>query len=473
MRLTVNAALNESLREEAVINNLKKLDRALLNSALSYAVYTKNKSWFESWVETRQASPNEVIPTDVFVKKNENFNKDRLYDRAFAALIANKMNPVELDLKKDDQHVSKNYLYDFDSKYEKGVYKAMDNLAAATALTSKNGDGTNTLHVSFRGTDNQAQPFMKFLLKAYPDMRAYYDSCKPFEEAILKYAADPKNRISKIEVSGHSLGGAMVQHFFKSPNVRNSDIPMQGFTYGSPPAIANSLYAILPAIRHLIKNGNVKNLISTIKDMVTFESFSKDPKITQYQHVGDIVPKVGNMFMDKSGAEITTLKDTASKSDQIDFLLTGDKGLKHPGGNIKNKSFLQMADTASETVFKKPIRFLVRMSQTVYHDMARYTVNLDAEFKKVKEANSAMLNKNNINLMYTCPNAHNFQVTCNSMRLKYQSQVKLLGGPETDFNTELERGANMQKMDFSKLLDLTKKFTNKEAPTGPLRYKQV
>ena len=470
MRLTVSKKLNENLREEAVVSSLKKLDRALLNAALSYAVYTKNKSWFEYWVETRQSSPNEVIPTDVFVKKSENFNKDRLYDRAFAALIADKMNPLYLDLKKDDEHISKNYSYDFDSKYEKGVYKAMNNLAAATAMTSKNGDGFNTLHISFRGTDTQAQPFMNFLLKAYPDMRAYYDSCKPFEEAILKYAADPENRISKIEVSGHSLGGAMVQHFFKSPEVRNCEIPMQGFTYGSPPAIANTMYAIFPALIHAFKKGNINNLVSTVKEMVTFDSFSKDPRITQYQHAGDIVPQLGYMFMEKFGAEIITLKDTASKENHIDFLLTGDKEFKNRNGSIKNKSFLQMADSISETIFKKPMKFLIRMSQTVYHDMARYTVNLDSEFKKVKEANLDMINKGNINLTYICPNAHSFQVSCNYMRLAYQSKVKLFG-LEPDFNTEMSRGANMEKIDFSKLMELRNKFAVKNATY--LRQKTV
>jgi len=481
MRLSVNVALNAELKEAAVVSNLQKLDKALLNSALSYAVYTKNEPWFQDWFNKRAQNPKAFIPTDEFVKKNENFSKDRLFDRAFAALIANKMSPAVLDLQAKSNHFSNKYKFDFDSKYQNGTYQALDNLAAATALTSKNGDGTHTLHVSFRGTDtlalnaeNEKNPFKRFFMKAYLDMAAYYENFKPFEEAVLKYAADPKNNISKIEVSGHSLGGAMVQHFFRSAQVEKCSTAMQGFTYGSPPAVANEFYAMLPAMRHLLKTGNMAVMSQTLTEIVSVKMHRKDPRITQYQHVGDIVPKVGNLIMDKSGEEIVTLKDRASSENYMDFLLTGDKNMKIK--NPAHNKFVEMMHSASEIMVKKPLRFIERMKNTVYHDMARYTLNLDAQLTQIKKQNIQMLNeKTDISVVSLCANSHSFNNSCQAMRLQHQSQARLLGF-ETDFNKNLDASAQMQKLDFGKMLELRRKLAgidvDKKA-VSPMNYSRL
>lgn len=478
MRLTVTSAPGEELRQEALNNKLKSLDRALLNSALSYGVYTKNSSWFESWVKIRQDNPGVYFPSDEFVRKNENFDKNRLYDRAFASLIAQNFNPAKLELNNTDSHTSKYYYYDFNSEYKNGIYKSMDNLAAATAMVSKNGDGTNTLHVSFRGTDTKAQPFLNYLLKAYPDMAAYYDSCKPFEEAVLKYAADPKNKITKIDVSGHSLGGAMVQHFFRSPEVKELKIPMQGFTYGSPPAVANAIYALFPAIRHLIVKGNFRNMGATAMSIVRGDFLQKEDCIIQYQHFGDIVPKVGNLLMTKTGAEIVTLRDGASKMEQTDYLLTGGNEIKIPQNlNFKKskskfESFLNMVETVSVICFKKPLRFVSRVGHTVYHDMARYTVNLDEEINKLRKEYLRSKSSLNIDFRTICPTSHKFGVTCSAMRLQYQASVKMLGF-QPDFNNALDAGPGIKQMDFLKLMKMRNEALKTNAHSGLMSYKKV
>lgn len=470
MRLTTNSELNEELNKKSLTDNLKKLDRSFLNSVLSYGVYVKNASWYETWYKSKVENPNTIFNRDEFVRNDKNFNKEKLYDRAFAALIANKLNTVNLDLKNEDQHISKNYLYDFDSKYENGVYKSLNNLAGATAATSKNGDGTHTLHVSFRGTDKDAQPFLNFFFKAYLDMAAYYDSCKPFEEAVLKYAQDPNNKITKIEVSGHSLGGAMVQHFFRSPEVKAAKLSqeIEGFTYGSPPAIANALYGFFPAIHHVLTKGNFKNMMKTAFSIFSGEFLLKEERITQYQHVGDIVPKVGNLLMEKSGKNIVTLKDSASSEDTVDYLLTGSKENKIPTSlskkstDIKCKSFLAMSEQAGKNVFKDSMKFLIRMSQVVYHDMARYCVNTHAEINKIKKEALRNPKNNDLNYNFLCPNANNFDIMCSSMRLKYQSKSKMLGF-SPDFNQSADFTSNMSKTaSLANLLSLRKKMLSNQ-----------
>ena len=77
--------------------------------------------------------------------------------------------------------------------------------------------------------------------------------------------------------------------------------------------------------------------------------------------------------------------------------------------------------------------------------------------------------------MYTCPNAHSFQVSCNAMRLTYQSQVKLLDGPTPDFNSVMDSGSRMEKFNYNILGDLRKKFTanTKHLVNSPMAYKKV
>ena len=392
MTVFVEPEDTSNTKQSQTIQELNKLDRAFKNSLLSYAIYDKNKSWFESWAHIKSMNPESNIPAAQMVKKEGFFTeKSRAHDRAFATVVSSVFTPVPLGLPSTDKHKSEKYLYNFDSEYKNGIYKALGNLSGACAMKSENPDGTYTLHMSFRGTDNDAQPFHRFFRKAYLDMAAYYESFKPFEKACIDFAKDPSNNISKIEVSGHSLGGAMVQHFFRSKELEQAQLPqkMEGITFGSPHALSNTIYAFLPALRHLIRHGNIKAMISTAYNALSGQALlddlvNRDDRITQYQHSGDLVPKLAGAFMVKTGHELITLPDVASKEKVVDHLLTNaDKSyyaqhyrdLEKP--ETAFSAFKKMTATAVDTVFKKPVQLTYRFVKTVYHDMARYSINIE------------------------------------------------------------------------------------------------
>ena len=168
--------------------------------------------------------------------------------------------------------------------------------------------------------------------------------------------------------------------------------------------------------------------------------------------------------MEKSGKNIVTLKDAASSEDTVDYLLTGSKENKIPTSlskkitNVKCNSFLDMSEQTGKNVFKDSMKFLIRMSQVVYHDMARYCVNTHAEIDKIKKESFRNTKNNDLNFFLICPNANNFDIMCSSMRLKYQSKSKMLGF-SPDFNQSADFTSNMRKTaSLAALLSLRKKM---------------
>ena len=125
------------------------------------------------------------------------------------------------------------YKFMVNYNFKDGQYSAMNDLAHASVLESDHPSGEGkVLNITFRGTEFSRLP--AYILKAYPDMTAYYANFIPFEEAIMKYARNPANNIKEIQVSGHSLGGAMVQEFLHNNPPKNSEPEIHGFTFGSP-----------------------------------------------------------------------------------------------------------------------------------------------------------------------------------------------------------------------------------------------
>ena len=383
---------------------INQLDNAYLNAILSYAIYSKNSFWFETWFKKRKFGT--LIEKDFWKPHLRTFKFDEkkfIYDKVFANLVNEVFTPIDLNIAYEQEYKSSNYLYDYKGTYFNGIYKAQNNLAAASAVKKLNPDGTYTMHIIFRGTDTNEESMLKFIFKAYLDMNAYYDCFKPFEKACLEYANNPVNNISKIEISGHSLGGAMVQQFFSSQDVINAKLvqSMQGFTYGSPPAIPSPFYSIFPAIRHAIVNKKFLNIVETTYNFFsikkTYEYIldnDSDNRITQYQHFGDIVTRLGQFFLKKKGKHIVHLKDAVSDKPLLDNLISNDFDNKYintfPYEIIVNKhenkfqKFLNIINTTHSHFIKKPIRFIKRMGNTTYHDMSRYIINLQEEIKSVQ-----------------------------------------------------------------------------------------
>ncbi len=85
----------------------------------------------------------------------------------------------------------------------------------AQALLTKgvDADGDNTLVLGFRGTDNPVDALLTGQAFGDEGQAAYYNALRPLVNAAIDYANDDANDIDKLIVTGHSLGGAMVDVF--------------------------------------------------------------------------------------------------------------------------------------------------------------------------------------------------------------------------------------------------------------------
>lgn len=263
-------------------------DRRFLNSILSLSIYTGNDGWTshinKKLLEGQEYAPNDVLLDNFLFSDNESLNG---LDRIVAAYYATTFMPAQiLPNGKFEGHMGdKQELRDFE--FKDGVYRSNDNICAASSMVSKNEDGTYTLHMTYRGTDNDSRTsgklsnieskfksvrffnnivrFGRYVATAYSDMGKHHENFEPFEKACLEFASNPDNKISKIEVSGHSLGGAMVQRFLKSDTLLNSKFKdkTQGMTWGAPQTNANIVGKSLVFMKRVVGVG-----IEGVKDTI-------------------------------------------------------------------------------------------------------------------------------------------------------------------------------------------------------------
>lgn len=395
------------------ISNLKRDDIAFFNSILSYGIYT-DREWMlglNEFGENGEAIEEAAFAlTEIDAEPKEIMKRN--YELYLSAYINDNFEKFSLNHEEEFEFCSVEYEYSTKCQFRESDYITLNNLARAGYFLSTNEDGSKNLHLVFRGTDNKARDFMEFVGKAYLDMSAYYSAFKPLEDKILAFAKDPKNNIKSVHVSGHSLGGAMVQEFFNSEAVKDSGLNLIGFTYGAPGSDKKPIYTVLTETFHTVKNGNWKafgnlamNTLAPIFTPSFIQTFSVSPigtlvpvslyfeddkklknpenidhKIHQYEHTGDLIPKIGGAVYNETGNEIY-LKDVASKNAKETFMLTGLKE-KEP----KHK-FFSFLSASFNLLIKKPIRFVKNMFQFQYHDMMRYVVNIEHKIVSEKSQN--------------------------------------------------------------------------------------
>jgi Ca2+-binding RTX toxin-like protein len=85
--------------------------------------------------------------------------------------------------------------------------------AQSLLAVGETADGTKTLILTFRGTDDSFAAFANGQAFSGDGLFHHYNAHKPLVEAAISYANDPSNGIEKLIVSGHSLGGSMADIF--------------------------------------------------------------------------------------------------------------------------------------------------------------------------------------------------------------------------------------------------------------------
>jgi pimeloyl-ACP methyl ester carboxylesterase len=170
--------------------------------------------------------------------------------------------------------------------------------------------------------------------KDYFPFDEHYKDFKPLIAAVKAFVADKANGIDKVAVTGHSLGGAMAQLFMNE----NLDVPVSGYTFGSPGA------------EHARKNAPILNLA----------------------HEDDAIPDLGDITGERSGGVVTVdwnklsgvtaahsieryINTTAFLSDQASdkespFHSHGLAKALRTGGNFVHDIRLEIATSESDTL---------------------------------------------------------------------------------------------------------------------------
>lgn len=368
---------------------LKLHDKAFLNAILSYGVYTS-----QEWTLNNSGDRERENDSDHFknlmqqVKSSVlDLSLKKAYELYISLYNRNTFEAVSLNLAQAGEYHSHKYGYPTNFKHSKGEFETLNNLAKAGIFKTKNEDGSYNLHLSFRGTDTNAKSFKEFFSSAYLDMSAYYDCFKPLEMAILDYAKNPSNNIKEMHVSGHSLGGSMVQEFFDSPEVKASNLNIQGFTYGAPGNNKTEFYSFFPALYHVVKHQKFMEMGKSIFRLATMNLLNHkdtDLRITRYTHSGDLIPRVSSPLYEKSGTHIR-IQDNAHYNYKENLILTGkrENNCLEFKENEKN-FFIKVMMATQYHLIKKPLSAIKRAVTFQSHDMLRYVFNIDSTTKGIK-----------------------------------------------------------------------------------------
>lgn len=423
-----NGAINdedfegEALTAQEIIDNVNRNEaiKDYMNTSFSQKIdlsMMKNQG-LESGIEIVESEKGEM--TQPMNRKMAN----EAYLKIFHTATFQK---VYLDMDEEFNFESETYGFVTDVRYSKGMYEALEGLAKAAVFKSVNEDGTINLHLTFRGTDTLAKPIKEFFQKAYLDMSAYYDAFKPLENALIAYANDPKNKVAQVHVSGHSLGGSMVQEFFKSSDIGSIKAELKGFTYGSPGSSKNIIYSAFPGVYHTLKHGKFLNLVTSffqpISDMIHAVA-GKDERITQFKHAGDLIPKISIPLYSSSGSTIY-LKDVASKEVKDNFILQQNEEAQALINHSKVKlPFFKQLVYNNLVRINKQIEKIEKVFTFKYHDMLRYNLNLEHAIREMKNKNPELKS------CFLTPHMDNFSI----LKAKFVSEPNL-PNPQQDANT--------------------------------------
>lgn len=147
----------------------------------------------------------------------------------------------------------KNAVYHY--TYRNGFYSAIaeapvgdEPIEAAAHVYFGVVDGKNTVMLAFRGTDSLSDG------QDYPRFALHYAKFEPLIQAVLKYVENDGyntggDKIEQVMVTGHSLGGAMVQMFMQDQRVKGDSL-YTAATFGSPGAEKNAPDARITHVEH-------------------------------------------------------------------------------------------------------------------------------------------------------------------------------------------------------------------------------
>ena len=231
---------------------------------------------------------------------------------------------------------------------EKGIFlvgNPREDIGASFSAFLREEKGETVLHIGFRGTDTNAKDMMDYVTKDYLNMERQFNEIEPIIKEIIEISKKQysQDKPFKIKLSGHSLGGAMVEKFLEK-NKNTNEYIYSGVAIASPGALnkAQGLVNALDKISvktedhfpsliasgiKLINNGLVgtanvaigltsgairtsKNVLNVIGEKTRTKSFTNlgikaiefifpykdaDERLINVNHKNDLVPQLGSL----------------------------------------------------------------------------------------------------------------------------------------------------------------------------------
>lgn len=300
------------------------LNRALLPAALSATSYAKACWAFD--VAAGAADPAAWMDEASFER-----DKSGLARAGFIAKLCSPLSARELGVSAAASGAT----------FERGVWRKGD-LGAALCCVATGVDGARELHLSVRGTEQQNNPgrwlsafqtVVGYFVWTYPRIEKHAKIFEPLAEAIQRYAANPANGIERVVVSGHSLGAAAAETLL--PKLRAPGVELEMFGFGSPGTGSGWAAPLLAAGRgakaagwmaargagsaasgvfawagRLAEGGGerlsgfsamMRRAAQALRPGVREELAADRPRVIQFRHPNDPVPKMGSLIYSTAG----------------------------------------------------------------------------------------------------------------------------------------------------------------------------
>lgn len=270
-----------------------------------------------------------------------------------------------------------NYLEDIEPRFSFGVFTSREDIRNEKDEIV---DTKRTFHIAFRGTEpdikqnnsNNFYELIKYFVVDYPNMAHHYEFLKPFVNEVINLSKYSK--INNMEITGHSLGGAMVDVFLaQNKNNENLDgITYKGFAFGNP--FGNST-------RNKIENFMKDSVGPELKKMLN-HFINKDDQ----ESIKEITKKVKNQsksFLNigthtgiSLGCALTGVQNNDVIHTQFDVFKEKLKSFVYNGYKVSEGITLALGSVA--------VRTLMNLNKVLLQPRVKTEV-IDENFKKIDE----------------------------------------------------------------------------------------
>jgi esterase/lipase len=310
--IELNTKLNSAKSTETIFSDAKALsvlthknDLSTVSSGDDSGYYklffTMSAATYYHDIESLNTLPGmKDVDTDFYFKDAYNYISK---DSGMTYLT-----PTEIGITSTPIEVSNNNK-EFNIAFDDGFYLAyeedlVDTSSVATVARSK-----DALFLAFRGSDVGSDWYENFT-----SLSAHYDRYKPLFEKIRNYSQE--HNISKIYVTGHSLGGLMAAEFMEDMKNNPQYMP------------------------------NIEFKAIAFEATNKFLSYEDNPNYTNFEIYGDVVPDLGlgigknyghSIYLEYEGARLGVSHTMLNIANQFDYIANNLNKSDFNNDNIINK----------------------------------------------------------------------------------------------------------------------------------------